>query len=93
MSYLDWKVGDRVVCIVNSCVRINDLGLPGFRKGQTFTITELIWVEPYGLFLAFKERDPRNTAHVKGFRKVQTRKTSIACFEAILNGQRVPEDA
>lgn len=85
MSYLDWKVGDKVVCIKDSVARVNDLGLPGYLKGQVFTIARLKWVEPYGLCLGFVERDRRNLGHVDGFRKVQPRKTDISIFTAMLN--------
>lgn len=86
MPHRDLKNGDRVVCIADSVSRVNDLGMPGFRKGQVFTIASMEWHEPFGLFLGFEERDCRIIGHVDGFRKIQPRATDISVFEAMLHG-------
>lgn len=88
-----FRVGMKVVCIADSVDKINDLGLPGFKKGEVLTITRMTHREPYGLFLSFCERDPRQAAHHVGFRPVVERKTSIEVFKAMLNKPRVTVSA
>ncbi len=101
MSYLDWKVGDKVVCI-------NADGLAEYEeapvRGQIYTIRDIAadWVGRVGVRL----QEVRNGPHpgvvpddsgctergflTSRFRKVQPRKTDISVFEAILHEHRAP---
>lgn len=96
MSYLDWKVGDRVVCVDAEGVHM--VGQP-LKHGKVYVIR--------AVYLSYESQQPSvrlegviNPIHLasgnevgyyaRRFRKVQTRKTDISCFTAILNGHRVP---
>lgn len=99
--YLDWKVGDRVVCLDDtpSCEG------PFPVKGKVYTIRRIdFWrhwiaaVPGVGVWLCEITRplDANGREHPYGayrFRKVQPRKTSIAIFEAMLHGNRSEVDA
>ena len=105
MSYLDWKVGDKVVCVkrINPAVRIPNAVYPHYqgvytireirddnRKDGALTVllSEIDNAHFIGVRLkgAFGYREP-GFPHT-GFRPVQTRKTSIAIFTAMLDSAK-----
>lgn len=87
-QYLDWKVGDRVVCVDDNDVRFLEAGkeytIAAIRAG-TFTSRCGTLVEGVGIQL--KEDGSPYYYFARRFRKVQPRKTSIAIFERLLNTQ------
>jgi hypothetical protein len=99
-AYLDWKIGDRVVCIDD---HVHNYA-PGFfmiRRGTLYTIRRfeacqirnVIGINLHEMRLPMFSDDVEYGWLVRRFRKVETRKTDISCFEAILNGARIPENA
>ena len=108
MSYLDWKVGDRVVCIDPTWGAEGDIqrhfcpNLPEQNRVYTLRSVDCRMVvrgKPNEVLVRLVEVvNPHNyqgepVFFARKFRKVQPRKTSIASLEAILHGARVPEDA
>jgi hypothetical protein len=95
----NFRVGQKVVCIKNTVHRVNDLGFPGFVKGQILTVSDVFLSDAYGalpseeVFLKFVETDHRQCGHHSGFRPVQTRKTDISIFKAMLNPQKQEQNA
>lgn len=99
IAYLDWKVGDRVVC-VDSCA-----GSPKFwdhgeapESGTVYTLRSIYVLndEPVVQLEEISRSDWSRFIHgpcvgyrANRFRKVVARKTSIAIFERLLN----PSDA
>ncbi|TGV15805.1 hypothetical protein EN816_00705 [Mesorhizobium sp. M8A.F.Ca.ET.173.01.1.1] len=95
MSYQDWHVGMRVVCVKRQEVgRARDEGVSLPTIGNVYTIRD---IEPcdYWPGVCIRLNEVRNGPHhLDGqepsfyhgwFRPVQTRKTSIAQFERLLN--------
>lgn len=80
-AYLDWKVGDKLVCVDNTGQQEN------LTVGTVYTLSNIgggrsgIYV---GLVEVPKQTDGLDW-YPSRFRKVVTRKTSIAVFEALLN--------
>lgn len=104
MSYLDWKVGDQVVCVEDGPINSgHGLDPTGLVRGCIYTIR---WIGEY-YFGAISEtkvavrlneyvRDPFDSpVGARRFRKVQPRKTDISIFQRILDNPKVkiPEDA
>jgi len=89
-------VGQKVVCVKDTVKKINDLGLPGYSKGQILTISDVVLHDGFGclpkedVFLKFFERGPRSLAHHSGFSPVIERKTDISIFTDMLNKQHEP---
>lgn len=104
MSFLDWKVGDRVVCVDASGTNL--CGIDELEEGKVYTIAwigsyphailgEFVGVRLEGVsrpglteeecawFAAFGE----SPFGPNRFRPVQTRKTDISIFTALLNTQ------
>jgi hypothetical protein len=101
MSYRDWKVGDKVVCIKRDgwCDAVFGSmldGLPHPRYGEVCTIA-MISTSPIDddLYISVEEYPGRRCYHASRFRPVQPRKTSIEVFHRIrLNPSiRIREDA
>lgn len=92
MSY-QWHIGMKVECIADAIGKVTDLGLPMFKKGQILTISGYDYKEPYGVFLCFKECDPRQFGHESGFRPIVSPKTDISIFTAMLNPKKQVVDA
>lgn len=104
--YLDWKVGDRVVYVVASDLWIGG-GPSPFKKGRVYTIDgfdkhnkgdvvvasdgKLYRLPEDAVYIGVEGID--DLCHVRCFRKVQPRKTSIAIFEAMLHGNRSEVEA
>lgn len=94
MSYLDWHVGMKIVCVDN----VDDELPPNPKCGQVYTISWIGAAEDVIMVDLLELPNPDSADFYRGysadiFRKVQPRKTDISCFTAILNGHRVPEDA
>lgn len=103
MAYLDWKVGDKVVCVDDrpSGLPGTDADLDGLRRGSVYTIRSIGQVPGYhpaaGLIvinLTEIHRRVRGSSNneigfdARRFRPVQTRKTDISQFTAMLHDQR-----
>lgn len=99
MSYRDWHVGMKVVCI-------DDAGVPGARlyRGSVYTIKSIRMSDrdsyfkgvpgPWLVVELVEIINPTGTGfNVRRFRPVQPRKTDISLFTAMLNGQRQDEPA
>lgn len=89
MSYLDWKAGDKIVCVDD---RWSIGGKPPVVAGHVYEISE-IWVSARGwtdvpnagrvvVKLVGVNWDKLNASR---FRPVQTRATDISVFTALLN--------
>lgn len=104
MSYLDWKVGDRVVFVgypgksgmfPNGGKQIKRV--PFLDVGQEYTIMDMCvrpryatgrWAGP-SIFVGFVDAEHGSVwHHHSGFRKVQPRKTDISIFTAMLDGTK-----
>ena len=107
MSYLDWKVGDKVVCIKRAGWNLNR-GEQGPVFGEVYTIRDITSRRSGKIYLRFEEiRNPEIYDEDEGdndckearfwiarFRPVQTRKTDISVFTDILRkAEREIEDA
>lgn len=107
MSYLDWHVGMKVVCVIDG----PDVRASGCRwadgeavvEGQVYTLTR-IFTDSDGnaiVWLREVERSPISKAFIGDeagygawrFRPVQTRKTDISIFTAMLDGAKERERA
>lgn len=99
MMECTFQVGQKVVCVRDSRVTLNDMGFPGFCKGEVLTISEIFLHNAWGhltgeeAFLRFKERDRMNAAHHSGFGPIVVRTTDISIFKSMLNPSRVKEEA
>lgn len=89
-QYLDWKVGDRVVCVDDTGAETVVYPFP-----KVGTVCTISWIGydggTLGVDLVEYPCPPSDTI-LRGwdpeyFRKVQPRKTSIAVFERLLNTQ------
>lgn len=98
MSYLDWHVGMKVVCVsADSGSRHK----PIF-EGRVYTIRR-VWPHPLTREIGVLLQEVVNEIHpsygiergyrAKRFRPVQTRKTNIAIFTAMLDGAKERERA
>ena len=89
-----FRVGQKVVCVIDSVYTVNDRGLPGFVKGQVFTVAQIKEVQPYGVFLGFHERDKHNLGHIDGFRPLVSKSTDtgFSILEDIRKRESVPAD-
>lgn len=102
-QYLDWKVGDKVVCVDDAENGAYDSpefvavgGLDGLRKDAVYTIRSVGPDPEDGFLSVWLEEIYRQTFRgvetgyaIQRFRKVQPRKTSIAIFERMLKPERV----
>lgn len=98
MSYADWKVGDRVVCVDASNMDFRQ-GEELPKQGSVYTIRE---IRDLGRGVAVRLNEIVNPPKVyrpgvmecgffaRRFRKVQPRKTDIAIFKAMLVNPRLP---
>ena len=96
-SYLDWQVGDKVVCVDADFDRPYGEASP--REGEIYTIREIAPTR-WGIGLRLVEVVNPHFRYVGGtvealfevssFRKVQPRKTSIAILERFLNDANAP---
>lgn len=99
MAYLDWHVGMKVVCV--------DAVLPGkhhkpLLKGSVYTIRSF-WVHPTTGAIGITLMEIVNDIHPgyqmergyapRRFRPVETRKTDISVFTAMLHGTDRKVDA
>jgi hypothetical protein len=97
MSYMDWKAGDKIVCI-ETWHRTDGRGYGdevGPIKGETYTIREVVFfadlvtvrlvevVNPKRKYREFPDGNEPSFGAWR-FRPVQTRKTSIEVFERLL---------
>jgi hypothetical protein len=95
MSYLNWKAGDRIVCIKRG----------GWRQtyGETYsgvhpkygeicTISRIVLREEVP-FVFLEEYHPFNTYKAENFRPVQPRQSDISIFTAMLNPKKQVVDA
>ena len=103
MSYLDWKVGDKLVCVDD----VNQNFGYVLRAGTVYTIREMVVVPKgypdtgqIGVRLAEvvlpRGFDGSERAHkATRFRPIQTRKTDISIFQRLLTNPhvRIGEDA
>lgn len=99
-QYLDWKVGDRVVCIDDSPAPGFDTDMDGLRADHVYTIRKIapmhaghsedgkisVWLSEIYRPLRSHEKAEIGFNPAR-FRKVHPRKTSIAIFERLLNTQ------
>jgi hypothetical protein len=102
MSYLDWKVGDKVVCVDNSrppnyhgvLTVLPEIGVVyTIRRIAPFTWSTGtsgvgVWLEE----ITRSTKNPRGSEQPWGasrFRPVQTRKTDISIFTAMLKPSKV----
>lgn len=98
-GYLDWKVGDRVVCVD---ARGKWARHKPIRAKGIYTI-RAIWAHPDTGEVGVTLNEVSNDIHptyglergyeARRFRKVAPRKTSIAQFEAMLHSNRQTVDA
>ena len=104
-SYLDWQVGDRVVCVdVSSDGRYDPpaekfvpLGrnLNGLELDRVYIIRSICdfygvpSIRVHGIVRPLSRKGIEVPYAAARFRKIQPRKTSIAVFEAILHGKPV----
>jgi len=93
-EYLDWKVGDEVVCI-DDCFHQHN----GLHKGTIYKISKIknfdgwsyngnsIAIKLEGLLFPVYRKDGKCATHFGAhrFRKVQKRKTDISMFTEMLN--------
>ena len=102
MSFLDWKVGDKVVCVKSDFGWIEVSGhsvptrVPMLR--EILTIQEITFVpEKDDVFLVFREIDKRQTDGplaaditwaARCFRPLTTAKSDISVFTAMLHDKR-----
>lgn len=107
MSYLDWHVGMKVVCVDASAANYDPLGytsppipdLNGLKEGRIYTIREV--VDFYGVVGIHLQEIVRPLTRrgievpyaAARFRPVQTRKTDISIFTAMLHGTKECERA
>lgn len=95
----NFHVGQKVVCIANTKTKINDMGLPGFVKGQVLTVSDVFFHDCFGIlpedqaFLKFHETGPFHSGHHSGFRPVVTRKSDISIFTDMLTDTKIGEPA
>lgn len=101
-QYLDWKVGDRVVCIDDLWENKNTHSGRAYPEcGRVYTIASMAvdivvhGVLCRGLWIGVSEVsgnwDGEPEFSAKCFRKVQPRETDISCFTALLNGAKERE--
>lgn len=96
-QYLDWKVGDRVVYAPSDPTRARGKRHKPLTVGRVYTIREMLGhplTGEVGVMLA----EVVNTIHpaygrergyyARSFRKVQSRKTDISIFTAMLHDKR-----
>jgi hypothetical protein len=83
-DYTSWHVGMKVVCVCADCV-------PGLKSGAVYTIRKIgrdeELIHLYGdvdIWLVETARPGGNGYGVNRFRPVQTRKTDISMFTAML---------
>lgn len=109
MSYLDWHVGMKVVCIdIAWPDHAPDLVRRGVRfpeAGRIYTIREMlphpsdqrIFVrlnEIQNPVISYRGSSPQEVCFgARRFRPIQKRKTDISCFAALLNDQKHEEPA
>ncbi len=92
MSYLDWKVGDRVVCIKEDGWQImSGLPIPVVHPqyGEICTIARLD-MDGEMLFIAVQGRPIHSLYYAGHFRPVQPRAADISIFTAMLDPTKVP---
>jgi len=102
MSYRDWHVGMKVVCVDDSNRTYEHMGFTYVKKGSVYTIREMYMTTRLAILV---EEVVNRPAAVRGhgirepgfgachFRPVQPRKTDISIFTAMLNNQRQEEPA
>ena len=105
MSYVDWKVGDKVVCVDDtlgnySSWKVADECMDGLVAGRVYTIrrvgvfagTLCVWLRE--IHRPLRGRLCRQFGEIgfaaARFRPVQTRKTDISVFTRILNNPKLP---
>lgn len=98
MSYLDWKVGDKVVCIKTGVWSNSMVGEKHPQYGETYTIRDIAPGPDTGrpCIRLVEIVNPRRrhggtietTYWAERFRPVQTRKTDIAIFTAMLDSTK-----
>ena len=98
MSYLDWHVGMKVVCVIGGGHRWHE-DMESLAEGGVYTIRGMN-INPATGNLNVLVDEIRNPARqcaegfgepyygARRFRPVQTRKTDISIFEAMLTGAR-----
>lgn len=98
MAYLDWKAGDKVVCIKTGAWSITKMGETHPQYGEVYTIRYIAPSAETGR-LCIRLMEIVNPPCRRGgtvetyyaadrFRKVQPRKTSIAIFTAMLDSTK-----
>jgi hypothetical protein len=101
MNYLDWHVGMKVVCVDASTrnydpPRFRSLGtdLSGIEEGRIYTVREIldfygmVGVRLQGIIRPLSRLGLEVPYAAARFRPVQTRKTDISVFEAMLTGAK-----
>lgn len=101
MSYIDWHVGMKVVCVDDEPWPEFKSEMDGLTSGQVYTIRK-VGLDPYpgfpgvGVWLdeihrpldkGFEQYGEASFSAAR-FRPVQTRKTDISIFEAMLTGAK-----
>ena len=94
MSYRDWYVGMKVVCVAKGrwTSLDGDSGLPKPKFGEVCTITGFVKHEEE-IFLTLAGYDPFDIFDIRQFRPLEERKTDISVFTAMLTDQRQKEPA
>lgn len=89
------KPGVKCVCVADETRRLNDKGLPPFRKGEVLTISDVAEWPGFGLMLYFVERGPEQCGHIAGFRPVisKSQEQDVGLFVHHLESAPVGEDA
>ena len=96
MSYLDWKVGDKVVCVDAQNIPF-PAGSKNLVEGDVYVIRS-IHICPLTEDVGLRLESIRNCINpftgneyayrISRFRPLQTRKTDISCFTAMLTPKK-----
>jgi hypothetical protein len=97
MSYLDWHVGMKVVCVDDDADWTYHAPI---KAGQTYTIRS-VWPHPYTAEIGVCLREVTNPVHpeagieigyeARRFRPLVARKTDISIFTQMLTGSKQKE--
>lgn len=65
-----FRVGQKVVCVMEPAGRLGNLDLPDFVKGRVYTITSFYEDMVAGLCISVAELDQRVGGQIRGFRPI-----------------------
>lgn len=104
MSFLEWKVGDRVVCLdekwAKGCIQYVNRIPPSLRRGSVYTVKDIKIGEGFGIdrvvskhvmVLLSEALNPELDGFfdARRFRRVVPRKTDISVFTAMLGKSKI----